>query len=168
MIINKTTTNSVVVNSLVLTNSSKKPIKNITEFNTATLVATISGGPATETAAAFQFVVSDHDDVQTLVTELPDELHPYIITRHRYKGKKAMDDVDTLPDDHFAVLGGASPCLVECSNCNTVFLMVFAQGKVWGTSKPNATDKSFTLTEMDADNLTCDNCSNNVSVFEPF
>ncbi len=165
MIINKTTSDALLVASLVVNDNNGKPLKNVTEYDTDTRVATLSaGGPATGTS--FSFAVGSEDDFVSLTAMLSADLKTLVAYTKSHGAKKAMDDV-VSPDDYLVFRGILTQQMVECTNCSTRFLIhVDDEGDLWSTNKPQAPDVFETLTSVDDASLTCDNCSNDVALYD--
>jgi len=179
MIINKTTSNSLLVNALVLKGEAGGFISGVSEFDTGTLIASLEGG-GTATAKVFYFIVAA-EDVTDVVSLFPTETNPIseeeepkaqlfaaVLVSSKFSGKKAMV-ADSSPDHYHEVLGTVAPYLVECSNCGNKFIVYFASGdRVYQTTRANASDKHLTATEIvDPVNYNCDNCSETVSLLRP-
>ncbi len=171
MVINKTTSDALLVSSLRIFGSNKKPITGATEFDTDTMQVTLSvGGP--ETAGNFQFYAASDQEVSDLVALLEVEseyLLLHISKKTTGLAKKAMDDADNGSEELLVQVDSCGPALMQCTNCGTHFILFVTSNKeVWSTTRTNPTDKWLTATQMDPDNITCDNCSNDVTVFEIF
>lgn len=179
MIINKTTSDTLLVNSLVIKGATGGFISGVSEFDTDTLVASLEGG-GTAAAKVFYLIV-DEEDAASLIALLPTETNPFseeeepiaallgvVLTSSQFSGKKAMA-ADSSPDHYHEVLGPVSPYLVECSNCGTKFVVYFARGdKVYQATRASPSDKHLTATEIaDPVNYTCDSCSETVSMLRP-
>jgi hypothetical protein len=188
MIIDKATSDSLLVSSLVVVTNSGKPIKNLSSFNTETLLATPSSGDPV-TAGGFSFEVSNEADFAALVKliqqaypsgveELPDGSTVTVYQQHdprflvsmkrKFFGKKGMVDSDTKPDDTFVIQDTLTPVRVECSNCGKSFLIHFGRNNTaWSAKLANIDDNFQTMSEVDLNDLVCDNCDVYVSLYEP-
>jgi len=184
MIINKATSDAVLVDALVVLEPNGKPVKNITAFNTETMEATLSaGGPVT--AASYRFEASSVEDRDAILA-LIDAAYPVTIEdghavyqpndprfdltyKTKFRGKKGMKDADSLPDNVLQLsTGKLSVTSMVCSNCSTCFLVYVANDKsIWSAARVKAGDKFDTLTEVDTSTLTCDNCDEAVSIYDP-
>jgi len=188
MVINKNTSNQVMVSSLIVLTDNRKPIKNIVSFDTETQIATLSvGGPVT--AADFAFTVTTEEEFRTLIdlfeveypptvedlgggnivsTPQPNDPRFRVSYKKAFQGKKGMVDSDLLPDNVLTLNSAATPGMVVCSNCGSCFLLyVGRNNSVWSATRVKAGDKFDTLTEVDLDTLTCDNCEEAVSIYDP-
>lgn len=190
MIINKSSSDEIWVNSLVVRDGSSF-LDNVTEFDTETMEATLlAGGPVT--ASQYWFAPEDEAQYQALVDAIPVNTIEQIIDADaegnptdtaqitikdfrllsrvrkpgKFHGKKAMDDSDTTPTDYHEVLSTVSPILVQCSNCSTKFIVyITPDNKVYETERVRVGDKHLTAIEItDPGNYTCDNCSNTVAL----
>jgi len=189
MIINKMTSPEPLVNSLVVLTTNSRPLKNIVTFNTETREATFSSGDPI-VADLFFFETSSSSDYNSVIAaieeaypqievELPDgsthyryqEHDPrFLVSRKRaFRGKKGMDDSDNLPDESLVLSAGPLEARqAVCTNCSTQFLIhVSGDRKVWKALLANPGDTFQTMTEVDIDNLTCDNCSAAVAIYDP-
>jgi hypothetical protein len=183
MIINKTTSDALLVNSLVVRGTTGGYLTGVTEFDTDTMEATVSGSP--EDASSYWFSASSEEDMGSLLALIPDvdEDVPvdgggtetiqakdgaaqHIRPPGKFTGKKAMDDTDTSPSDYHEIISLLVPVLVECSNCSTHFIVYLTDDeKVYETERANASDKYLTATEIvDPGSYACDNCSNTVAL----
>ena len=184
MIINKTTSDSLLVESLVVRGTTGGYLTGITEFDTDKMEAVPSGG-GTVSASSYWFSTSSEEDMDSLFALIPevDEDVPneeggtdqvqvkdgaaqHIRPPGKFTGKKAMDDTDTSPSDYHEIISPLAPVLVKCSNCSTQFVVYLTDDeKVFETERANASDKHLTATEIaDPTNYTCDNCSNTVAL----
>jgi len=167
MLINKTTSDALLVDSLVVLDSNGKPIKNVTEFDTDTRSASLSvGGPVT--ATSFCFVTSEGDR-DALIALLSSDLQFLVSIGKKFSPKKAMDD--TASPDDFLVINTfrhpLRPVVAQCTNCSTRFLVHIDQDdNLWDANKINPTDAFNTLTQVSASGLTCDNCSESVELLD--
>lgn len=168
MIINKTTSDATLVASLRLFTANNKTISGVQEFDTSTLSASLTAGGSV-TAADFNFYIDDPtqgDVIVPLLEAEPDgeDLVYRIKVKTSSQPKKAMDDSDTAPEEQLVKLGRGTVHLVKCTNCDTLFLIFEVGGKLYSGAMANPADKWMTATELDPDNLTCDNCSEKVVV----
>lgn len=169
MVINKTTSNALLVSTLVVYDSTGKPVKDVTEFDTDTLKATLGvGGPVT--AGSFMFMATSDEDLASLYGLLDSALEPHVtMSGKKYKAKKAMSDIVT-PDDYLTFNAFNSPLqlhIATCTNCSTKFLLFLdGDGELWTGEKVGGGDTFQTLTQVDETGLTCDSCSNNVAMFD--
>lgn len=167
MIINKTTSDELLVDSLVAIDSNGKPIKNVTEFNTDTRLATLGGG-GTEAATSFIFSTAP-ENVESLMALLDEDLKPLVSVNKKFTAKKAMDDV-AAPDNYLIINTFPAPLrpyAATCTNCSTKFLIyVDENNNLWTAIRSNPVDNFETLTQIDDSSLTCDNCSQAVAVYD--
>ncbi len=169
MIINKTTSNTLLVSTLVVTGVNNEPVKNVTEFNTDTLETTLEVGGML-TATSFMFVATNVTDESNLHGLLNEDLVPRIVMNDKeYRVKKAMDNVSS--PDNYLMFRSFIPTLrivvATCTNCNTKFLLYIDEaGELWVANKINAGDTFETLTQVNETGLTCDNCNVDVALYD--
>lgn len=170
MIINKSTSNELLADTLVVLGSAGLPIKKVIEFDTQSLLTTLSAGDPI-TATSFLFNASTIEDQNDLRELLDDEFEPRIIMNRgkKYKAKKAMTDV--ISSDDYLVFNSSEPSLqmntATCTNCSTLFLLYLnsATGELWSAAAETG-DTFQTLTQVSEVGLTCDNCGNEIVLLD--
>ena len=162
MIINKNTSDAKLVQYLVVTTDTGKPITNVLEFDTTTLIAELNGG-GSSAGANYWFDVGVEADADYLRGLLGAEDPERVLFGTKKNTKKAMA-ASTLPDDVLQVKADITLMGCICSNCATMFVAGVGGNKVYKLYKPNAADVLFTLTELDAGDMVCDNCGQPVSL----
>jgi len=168
MIINKATSDSVLVSALRLFDGDNKTIGGVSEFNTDTMEGTLSAG-GTVTATSFEFHISGPEVGDSLVPLLEaepngEDLLFHIKVKPTGRPKKAMDDADTAPTERLIQQAMGAVYLVKCTNCSTTFVLFEGGDQFWSVEKANASDKLMTATLLDSDGLVCDNCAEPVVV----
>lgn len=162
MVINKNTSDAKLVQYLVITTATGKPITNVLEFDTSTLIASLNGG-GSSTGTNYWFDVDVEADAEYLRGLLSAEDPERILFGTRKNTKKAMS-ASTLPDDVLQVKSGVALVACVCSNCSTMFVAGISGSQIYKMHKPNAADVLFTLTELDPTSLVCDFCSAAVAI----
>jgi len=165
MIINKATSDALLVESLSVLEANGKPVKNVTVFDTSTREATLSeGGPIT--AASFLFT-TEAENIEELLGLLDEDLKPLVAVNKKFTSKKAMDSAAS-PDEYLLINTFEShlrPYIATCTNCSTSFLVYLdADDNIWDADRVNNGDTFKTLTQVSGSELTCDNCSSGVSI----
>ena len=166
MIINKTTSNALLVNSLVVLDPNEKPVKGVVEFDTDTRTATLTvGGPVV--AASFIFVVSSEEDLGSTSDLLDADLQPLVALNKKHSAKKAMDETAS-PDDYLTISTFHQTLqlhMAQCTNCSTRFIIYLDDERnLWSARRTNSSDVFETATLVDDESLTCDNCSEPVAL----
>lgn len=175
MIINKNTSDPKLVSSLVVLGENKKPIADVVEFDTQTMVVTLEGG-GTANVKFFQFVTETVQESEEITSLLHGEesdprkigrelrsLRSRVAWGEKVNVKKAMVE-DSLPADVLALSKQVKFQTFTCSNCGAVALIGIAADSVY-TLVPPATDKVFySVQELDKTALVCDGCGNSVSI----
>ena len=135
MVIDKSTSNALLVNSLRVFGSSGKPLRKVKLFNTDTLVAT-KDDDSTDTCVDFGFFIafSDEAAVQAL---LDASLHTKIVLGGETGHGGSASMVYTAEDTEYLLLinNFARPALCECSNCGKKFVVfVDRSGELWSST----------------------------------
>jgi hypothetical protein len=166
MIINKDTSDAVLVQSFRAFDSGLKPFKKVKEFDTDTLQVTDSSD-ATHTAADYGFFIT-FEDVDAVEALLDASLYDRIVPGNKrgHGGATSMVYEVADPDHYHRVVDKVSAQLVQCTNCATYFIIYVApNGEAYATERVNASDKYLTAVEIaDPDNYACDQCSTDVSL----
>lgn len=182
MIINKSTSNPLLVGTLVLKKITGSYVEGATEFDTETMEATVSGQPVACSKYWFAATSADHeaeiaavipevdfeqeaDDGSGLETiQIKDPAVYHIASAVRIRAKRAMDDTDTRPANAHESLGLLSPCLAQCSNCSTKFVVFVSRSfDVYKTIRASAADQYLTAVQLDPLDYVCDNCGEHVT-----
>jgi len=150
MIINKTTSNAALVDSLQVIDTKGKTLRKLVELNTDTMQAT-DKRDVVKAVQEFYFF----GDATQLTALLPESLQRYIVPGLPNKQSMVWDKDD--PDLTLDYVTTLQPVLVCCSGCDTHFMVYLERGNVWSPDKLNVTDKHFTLTKL-KDKLVCDGC----------
>lgn len=168
MIIDKNTSDALLVNSIRVFGNDGKPLVKIKLFDTSSLVAT-KHDDQTEVCIDFGFFINhvDKEAVDALVgAELVNKVIPGHKTAHGF-GPSSMVYEETDPDHLLTIESQLKPILLKCSSCETYFVVFLdREGGLWSTVRTNPADKHLTATELDKSSLTCDNCSNDVTLIE--
>lgn len=168
MIIDKSTSDTLLVNSLRIFDSSGQPLHKVKAFNTTTMVATKDDDSTVSSCVDFGFFI-DMPDEEAVEALLDPSLYSKIVPGHKtsHGGCASMDYEVTDPDYFFVQQSKLAPVLLRCTSCSTNFVVfVDRVGELWSTERAQASDKHLTATQLDKNTLTCDNCSNNVSFTE--
>jgi hypothetical protein len=163
MIINKSTSDQVLVSSLSISSPSGYPEVKVQEFNTDTKVLTDSAG-ATRTAGSFCFYFDTDEEYGQLSSVLPEALLSY---RAAGKFKEVLSMVWEQGDPSFVLLnlGVLLPTLVCCSNCQQRYLVYRDQaGGVWSVARATPSDKHQAATPISLSEVACDSCADKVRV----
>jgi len=170
MIVNKSTSDALLVSTLVVLDTNGKSIGKVTEFDTETKETTLEvGGPVT--ALSYLFCADTEEDQDTLIGMLDDitALSVTVSGGKKYKAKKSMDD-SVHPDDYLVFNTHATTLqmyIATCTNCSTNFLIFMAdEGNIWNGEKVGGGDTFQTMTQLDETGLTCDNCTNAVAMLD--
>lgn len=157
MIINKDTSNALLVNSLAVFNAAAIPIGKLKEFNTETLVAT-KNNDSTITAASFWFAAASEEDAVSIRALLPNNLISMVWCAGSQSVVYSMTQAPTDPD-YFLLLGEQVVAkLAKCGKCGEQFVVwVDGAGNVWSAGKTNGTDKHPKAVKLTT--LACDACA---------
>jgi hypothetical protein len=159
MIINKSTSNSLLVNSLVVYNTDSSPLLKLKEFNTSTLVA-ICKDDSTVAAGCFSFLTYTYNGADAIKALLSEDLHSYVRAVPQqlepFVGSLAQADADP---DYFLFVGEEVKArLAKCGQCNEQFIVwLDGAGNVWSAGKANDADKHPKAVKLTT--LVCDACS---------
>jgi len=164
MLIDRTTANTLIKQSLVVLDLKGKVCKDVKTFDTSNMEI-VFGDLSTDTGSEFYFVVANDADKNDLEGQIDTSIHFSIIVNENGPPKRSLDETDTA--EFLSVISKIESTICQCSNCDTNFLVhVDSQRNVWVMDKPNASDTFFTMTKVTG-SLNCDNCGSAITVLFP-